>query len=101
MLVNNSELGPSEVLRSLARPYLPGNLMLNELIDTHFALPDINKGITDLDDGWLIRQPLRHFGEWCRRGRAAFIRRFDQCHCSPGILDAANQVLILADCEAL
>ena len=39
----------------LARAYLEGNLMLDELIDKRIKLEEINDGFADLEAGWLVR----------------------------------------------
>jgi S-(hydroxymethyl)glutathione dehydrogenase/alcohol dehydrogenase len=46
---------PKEDLPFLARAYLRGELMLDELIDTRIRLDDINKGFSDMEEGWLVR----------------------------------------------
>ena len=39
----------------LARAYLDGKLMLDELIDKHIALEDINQGFAEMEHGGLVR----------------------------------------------
>ena len=49
---------PSEDLPFLARSYLRGDLMLDELIDTRIPLDQINKGFSDMEAGWLVRSVI-------------------------------------------
>ena len=46
---------PQTDLPFLARSYLNGSLMLDELIDSRIALADINDGFADMEAGWLVR----------------------------------------------
>ena len=49
---------PKEDLPFLARSYLRGDLMLDELIDTRIQLDQINKGFSDMEEGWLVRSVI-------------------------------------------
>ena len=49
---------PKEDLPFLARSYLRGDLKLDELIDTRIQLDQINKGFSDMEEGWLVRSVI-------------------------------------------
>ena len=49
---------PHADLPFLARSYLRGDLMLDELIDQRIKLEDINQGFADMQEGWLVRSVI-------------------------------------------
>ena len=49
---------PKEDLPFLARSYLRGELMLDELIDTRIQLDQINSSFSDMEAGWLVRSVI-------------------------------------------